>query len=623
MRQRLTIKDPHREITIFSHRVMAAGVIVAILLFLLVARLFYLQVLQHRFYMTLSQQNQVNLLPIEPKRGLIFDRHGILLAENTPVFSLQLIPEHITNLAATIKALQTIMPISDDDVHQFYKQLKQHRRYEPIPLRVRLTEQEIASFSVDQYRFPGVAIKAQLIRHYPFDDSLVPVLGYVGRINEQELQQLDDTNYSATHFIGKLGIEKSYEGLLHGIVGSQQVETDASGRIVRTLKVTHPISGDNLVLTLDSRLQQAAEEALGDESGAIVAIDPKNGDVLALVSKPAYDPNAFVQGISSADYQNLQTASNQPLYNRALRGQYPLGSTIKPFLGIEGLESGAITPDFHVLDPGWFKLPTNTHVYHDWKRSGHGWVNLETAIMQSCDTFFYTLAMKLGILRIDYAMHRFGFGQLTGIDVHEELPGLIPTPEWKRRYHGMPWFPGDTVISGIGQGFMLTTPLQLAMATATLANHGQGFQPHLVLQRIMPNGNVVNMQPLPKAPINISESTWQVVLAGMRGVVHDGRGTAFYLGQQSRYEMAAKTGTAQVFSLKKNQRDVSEYLPEHLRDNSVFIAFAPLTNPQIAIAVVVEHSKSAGRVAKKVLDAYLIKNSAVSAEPPPKVEVAD
>lgn len=310
MRRRLTIKDPHREITIFSHRVMAAGVIVAILLFLLVARLFYLQVLQHHFYMTLSQQNQVNLLPIEPKRGLIFDRHGVLLAENMPVFSLQLIPEHIVKLKATIQALQAIIPISDEDIRQFYKQLKQHRRYEPIALRLRLTEQEIARFSVDQYRFPGVAIKAQLIRHYPFGDTLVPALGYVGRINEQELQQVDATNYSATHYIGKLGIEKSYEGLLHGIVGYQQVETDASGRIVRTLKVTHPISGDNLVLTLDSQLQKAAELALGEENGAVVAIEPKSGDILALVSKPSYDPNVFVQGISSADYQSLQTASN-------------------------------------------------------------------------------------------------------------------------------------------------------------------------------------------------------------------------------------------------------------------------------------------------------------------------
>jgi len=607
MRKRLTLKDPRREITIFSQRVMAAAIGVGFLLLLLLTRLIYLQVFQHHWYMTLSQQNQVNLLPIEPKRGLIFDRQGVLLAENIPVFSLQLIPEHIPNLAKAIKALRAIIAISDEDIRQFDRQMKQRRRYEPVSLRLRLTEQEIARFAVDQYRFPGAVVKAQLIRFYPLGAALVPALGYVGRINEKELQQVDPTNYSATHYIGKLGIERSYEGLLHGIVGYQQVETDASGRIIRTLKVTQPISGDNLTVSLDSKLQLAAEKALGDENGAVVAIDPKNGEILVLLSKPSYDPNAFVQGISTVDYQSLQTSSLQPLYNRALRGQYPMASTIKPFIGIEGLESGTVTPDFHLFDPGWYKLPTNAHIYHDWKRTGHGWVNLETALMQSCDTYFYNLAIKLGIQRIDTIMGQFGFGQLTNIDINEELPGLIPSPQWKRRNHGMPWFPGDTLISGIGQGFMLATPLQLAMATATLANHGQGYQPHLVVQRLTPRGQVVILHPVVHPLIAISEPTWQVILSGMRGVAHDPRGTAYYLGHNARYEMAAKSGTSQVFSLKKNQRDVSEYLPQHLRDNSVFIAFAPLTAPKIAIAVVVEHSKSAGRVAKEIMDAYLLR----------------
>jgi penicillin-binding protein 2 len=602
LRKRLIIKDKQQELKIFNRHIIVAGILCVVLTLALIARLVYLQVYLHTRYVTLSYQNQVSIIPIEPNRGLIFDRHGVLLAENIPIFNLEMLPEQVPDIKSSLSELKKIIPVNDEDI---IKQLKTHRRTEPVTLLSRLNEQQVAEFMVNQYHFPGISVNAQLLRYYPLGSSLVHVLGYVGRINEKELNQVNAVNYSATNFIGKVGIEKYYEDMLHGTVGYQEVEADANGHIVRVLNHVPPVPGQNLVLSIDSRLQMLAGQALNNVSGAIVAIEPSTGAVLALVSNPGYDPNLFVQGISTKDFQALHDSSKQPLYNRTIRGQYPLGSTIKPFLGLLGLESGVITPQYSLLDPGWYKLQTSSHLYRDWRRDGHGWVNITSAIMQSCDTYFYQLAFKLGIDRIDDILTQFNFGKLTGIDMSEELPGLVPSPAWKRRTHGSSWFPGDTLISGIGQGFMLTTPLQLAVATSILANHGQGYQPSLLLYSQTYQGKRHPHIPVPLPTINMQPNTWQVILNAMQEVVKNPQGTGHRLGKDLTYTMAAKTGTVQVFSLKENQKDISDTLPEQLRDHSLFIAFAPADNPRIAVAVVAEHSTAAGAIARKVIDYYL------------------
>ncbi|MBY0544886.1 MAG: penicillin-binding protein 2 [Gammaproteobacteria bacterium] len=602
MGNRLTLKDKKLEKQLFQRRLLIAMFLMLILAAILICRLFYLQVIQHELYTTLSQKNQLTLLPIAPNRGLIYDRKGILIAQNVPVFSLEIIPDKIKNLKKTIAELQTIIPISNDDLKSFYKQLKQHRQFDTVSLRLKLNEDELARFYVNQYRFPGVVVGAQMIRYYPLGANMVDVLGYVGRINEQDLTTIDPVNYSGTNFIGKLGIEKSYESVLHGTVGYQQVETDASGRIVRVLKRTPPVSGKNLYLTIDSGLQQAAMQALGQNNGAAVVINPQNGEVLALASNPAYDPNLFVQGIQNTVYQILQKDPNNPLNNRAIRGLYPPGSTIKPFLALEGLSSGVITPTFQIHDPGYFMLPNSSHVYRDWKKGGHGTVNVSKAITVSCDTFFYTIGVKMGIMRINYIMSDFGFGKPTGLDVDEEIGGLIPNPEWKRRTKNEPWYLGDTVVSSIGQGYNLVTPLQQANGVAQIAMRGKGYRPHLVQKMIDANDDVTLIQPQALPVINVDPPTWDLVVTAMVNVLKPG-GTSAIIGN-APYSIAGKSGTAQVFSTHGVIADKNADLAKHLRDNTLFIAFAPVDNPQIAIAVVVENSMDAKITTRKIMDYY-------------------
>lgn len=601
----LAIKDPREERTQFKRRVIAIAVIIGIISLLLLARLAYLQVYQHKLYTTLARQNLLNLSPSEPNRGLIYDRNGVLLAENIPVFQMEVTPNRVPDLKTTLDALQKIITIDDDDLQQFYRQLKLHRRFQPILLRTRLTEQEVARFSVEQYRFPGVTIQAEMIRHYPLGPTMAQVVGYVGRINARELATLDPSNYSATNFTGKTGIEKHYETLLHGTVGYQEEETDASGQVVRVMKRQPPIAGSNLYLTIDSKLQIAAEQALGAERGAVVAIDPRNGEVLALVSTPTFDPNLFVAGINKHDYQALQNANGQPLYNRALQGRFPAGSTIKPFIALGALSAGVITPDFRIYDPGWFQLKNSTHIYHDDARYGHGMVDIAKAIPVSCDTFFWTLANKLGINRIDDILQRFGFGQRTGIDLPNEATGILPSPAWKKQALGKPWYPGDTLNIGIGQSYVLVTPLQLAFAVATIATQGHPWLPHVLL-RTQAGDSSVPTKPLPLPIIQLTADAWEVVLEGMQNVVTSPIATAYRYFRNVAYTLAGKTGTAQVFSLKNNQRDKAYLLPVNLRDNSLFIAFAPVENPRIAIAVMVQNSSTpAAVIARQVLDFYL------------------
>lgn len=611
MSRRLAFNDPHLEKRRFMGRLWVAIGAIVLLTLLLVTRLFYLQVVQQGLYTTLSQQNQLSLIPIAPNRGLIYDRNGVLLAENVPVFSLDIIPDHTKHLDKTLVGLQKIIVISPEDLQEFRLQLKRHRPFEPIPLKYGLTEKEVARFSVNQYRFPGVVVNARLLRHYPLGEAMANVVGYVGRINQQDLRQIDVDNYSASNYIGKVGTEKEYEKLLHGTTGYQQVEIDASGRTVRTLKKIAPTAGENIFLTIDSGLQIAAEKALGKERGSVVAIDPNNGEVLALVSHPSYDPNLFVKGISANAFHALQTSPDKPLFNRAIRGQFPLASTIKPFIALGGLSAGVIKPDTTIYDPGLFRYAN--HTYKDWiykyNHSGHGEVDVSKAIIVSCDTFFYRLSLEMGVTQIDDILSQFGFGKATGLDMGGERAGLLPTPAWKRRVEGLPWYTGDTIISGIGQGSMLATPLQLANGIAIIAEHGVRYQPHLLLKMVNTDKSIEKPDPIEAPPVTLENpDDWNVVIKAMEGVVRSINpwGTArLRFGPNPPYSVAAKTGTAQLIRARGEAARDERMIPKRLRDHSLFIAFAPIHHPKIAIGVVVENSESAPTVARKILDYYL------------------
>ena len=612
IQQQLRLKDHFLEYRLFTNRVIILLVMCGLILVALFSRLFYLQVVAHDHFTTLSEDNRVKLQAIAPNRGLIYDRNGILLADNLPSFRLEITAEQVDNMQATLAELAKIIDIRDTDRVRFEKLLRNKPRFEAVPLRFHLSDEEVGRFSVNRYRFPGVDIQAGLTRHYPLGKLAVHALGYVGRIDENALKYLDPSNYNGTTHVGKIGIEKSYEDVLHGKVGVQQVETTAQGRVLRVLQRTPPVAGRNLYLTLDSRLQNVAEKAFGDYTGTAIALNPRNGDVLALVSMPTYDPNPFVNGIEQADYKALKDDENQPLFNRALRGQYPPGSTVKPFMGLAGLEQGVTTAKSSTYCPGFFMLSGSTHKYRDWKHTGHGTVNLVSAITQSCDVYFYDLALSMGINRIHDYLEHFGFGQPTNIDIQGELPGLLPSPEWKHARRHQPWFPGETLITGIGQGFFLATPLQLAEATATLANRGLRIRPSIVRAEQEAGSNALlphSMQIEETITVN-DPANWDTVIGAMIDVVNSPRGTARHIGIDSPYKIAGKTGTAQVFGLKQEEKYDAKNIEEKLRDHALFIAFAPADDPKIAVAVVVEHgghgSSVAAPIARRIMDSYLL-----------------
>lgn len=612
---RVKLKDHIRETQLFSNRIVVAGVVVFLLLAIIAARMVYLQILSHEHYTTLSQNNRVNIVPVGPTRGLIYDRNGKVLAENIPSFTLELIPEKIDNLDETIERLKSLVELTEDDIERFYKARKRSSAFKPIPIRFRLDEQEVAQFSVRQHQFPGVELNARLTRFYPYKDVAVHALGYVGRINEAELQNLDATNYSATTHIGKLGIEKQYEDLLHGTVGYRKVETNAQGRVLRVLEEQLPVPGQDIYLTLDMKVQEVAEDALRGQRGALVAIDPNNGDVLALVSMPGFDPNLFVNGIDSKNYKALSTSADRPLFNRAIKGRYPPGSTLKPFIGLAGLEYDVVHQGTTIGCKGWYQLKTDPHKYRDWKKWGHGEMNLFGAIRESCDVYFYDMSLNLGIDRIHEFNNLFGFGQYTGIDIPGETRGLSPSREWKRRAKNEAWYPGETLITGIGQGFNVTSPIQLAVGTAILATHGLHIRPHLGLGIVDDETKELNyFEPevigvVPKE----RKSNWDYMIQSMESVVHGLRGTARKIGEDAPYRIAGKTGTAQVFGIAQDEEYDAEKIAERLRDHALFVAFAPSANPKIAVAVIVENGQSGGSVAapivRKVMDAYLVKES--------------
>ncbi|MEK6730739.1 MAG: penicillin-binding protein 2 [Pseudomonadota bacterium] len=603
MNESFILKNRSREKYMFRNRLIIVIIMIIFLSFLLIYQFINLQIFQHQYYTTLSKKNQIDFNPMPPRRGLIFDRNGVLLADNIPAFSLMMTPHKMDEMQKTITKLSKIIKITPDDIENFNKQAKQRRRFEQIPLKLKLTEQDVARFATHRYRFPDVSVQATLLRTYPLSNAMSSVLGYVGRINERELQTVDATNYAATNFIGKLGIEKYYEKELHGTVGYRQVETDAGGQAVRILKNIPSVSGKNLYLTIDSRLQLAAQKALGKNHGAVIAIQPSTGQILALVSNPSYDPNLFVNGISQKDFNQLQNDPAHPLYNRTLRGLYPPGSTIKPFIATEALNANITNTEFTLFDPGWYKLPNSSHVFHDWKPDGHGWVNISKAIIESCDTYFYDLSHKMGIDRIDDILGQFGFDKPTGIDMGEELAGNIPSPEWKMKNRGLPWYPADTILSGIGQTFMQVTPVQLAAATATLANHGVRFRPQLLFATQADDEQIIYTQPITETPIVLKQDIyWQTIINAMQNVIIEGTGYSF--GHTS-YSVAAKTGTAQVVNTRENYNAADE-IPIQLRNNSVFIAFAPIQNPKIAISVVIENSHDAIRISREIMDSYLL-----------------
>jgi penicillin-binding protein 2 len=595
-----SFQDPYRLKRLFKQRTLLVLALVCFLFVVLLYRLIYLQVVEHKYYTTLALNNSISLVPLPPTRGLIYDRNGVLLASNIAVYNLNIIPDKVPDIAATIYALKKFIALTPTDIEAFYHEKNQKRAFESVPLKVNLSAQDVAKFMVNRYQFPGVDIKAALIRHYPFANDLAPVLGYVGRINENDLLNVDPSNYAATNYIGKIGIENYFESQLHGQVGYQQIETDATGQQVRVLKRTPPLDGKNLYLTIDSKLQEAALKAMHDYRGALVAIQPSTGQVLALVSTPSYNPNLFVNGISNQQYHALQTSKQQPLFNRAIRGQYPFGSTIKVFYSLAGLAGGFTTPDFTIYDPGFYKI--GGHVFHD--EAKNIYVNLEKALEVSSDTYFYRLSLKMGITVMDNVLHDFGFGQYTNIQMKEELPGLVASPAWKLKTRGHRWFSGDTLNSSIGQGAMLTTPVQLASATAAMAEHGKRFQPTLLYKSTDGNGSVYQPIPTPLSSVIVKASYWNTVIQGMINVIRGPQGTGWRFGKPP-YSVAAKTGTAQVYSLR-GAKYILANVPKRLRDNSLFIAFAPVKNPQIAIAVVVQGASMAPKVAREVMDYYLL-----------------
>jgi len=604
MRAQFKIKDSLQENRTFLSRAVILLFLVIVLFAILLSRLAYLQIETHKKYTALSLNNRVNLSVLPPVRGLIYDNNGVVLAQNNPSYTLELIPEQIDNIEKTLNALSKIIPINEKDIERFNRKRLRSKRFRSIPLRSRLNESEVALFAVNRHLFPGVEVHARLLRHYPFPEITSHIVGYVGAINEKDLKKIDPVNYRETRFIGKTGIERSYENILHGTVGYQQTENTAQGRSIKLLDKTPPITGQDLTLNLDIKLQRIAYDALGEHTGSVVAIDPTNGAIKVFVSKPGFNSNLFVRGISQKDYSALQQASNKPLFDRTLQGQYPPGSTLKPFLGLAGLEANVISKNQSSSCQGYYQLPNQKHKYRDWKKTGHGATNLHDAIVQSCDVYFYKLAHALEIDNMHDFLEKFGFGSPTGIDLLGEKKGLLPSQQWKKDKYGTSWYPGETLIAGIGQGFNLTTPLQLAHATSILANRGIIHKPSIV-NKI--EGQAIQNTSKPTRGISLNKpNNWATIITAMQDVVEGLRGTARRI-RSEHYSIAGKTGTAQVFGIKQEEKYDEDTVAQHLKDHALFIAFAPVDKPQLTIAVIVENGGHGGSVAAPIARAVFDK----------------
>lgn len=611
MKERHRITDHFFELKIFHNRSIIAILFALILFSLLAYRLFFLQINNHEHFSTLSQNNRVSVQAIPPTRGIIYDRNGIILAENLPSFTLQITPEQTTDIDQLILEISELIEVRDIDIKKFKKEVRRKRRFEGIPLKFRLNDKEVAIISVNLHQLPGVKIQAELSRFYPFGTETSHVVGYVGRINEKELKSISTTNYSGSTHIGKLGIEKSYETQLHGSVGFQKVETNVRGRVLRVLERQNPLPGNDITLNLDIHLQKMATEAFSGKRGALVAIAPDSGHILAMISMPDYNANLFVNGIDVKTYNELNTSWERPLYNRTVLGSYPPGSTIKPFMALAGLELNVIGHQHQIFCPGFYRLKGKSHKYRDWKKWGHGKTDIEKSIVQSCDVFYYDLAFQLGIDKMHDFMSLFGFGEKSGIDILGERKGLMPSKKWKKEARNQVWYPGETVIAGIGQGYVLVTPLQLALATATLANGGTHYQPQLVKSIKYSASETLQIKPKVQRNVAIKKkANWTIVHKAMTEVIHSPRGTASRLNKPGlRYQIAGKTGTAQVFSVAQDAKYNEDELEEHLKDHALFMAFAPVKNPKIAIAVIVENGGHGGAaaapIAGQVIEFYL------------------
>ena len=607
MAGQISIRDTLTETRVFSKRAVLAVLVVVLSTAGLLARYFHLQVVEHEKYRTESDRNRIHARPVPPRRGLIFDRHGVVLADNRPIFNLVLTRERVRDMDQTLALIDQTIGLDDADVERFRKRLPRQLPFEAVPLRFNLGEEEIARLAVNRHLLPGVEVEAELVRHYPHRELLAHAVGYVGRINESELASLDATDYAGTNLIGKNGIEKFHEDALHGGVGYENVETNARGRVLRVLERIDPGAGQDLVLELDLEVQRVAQQALGAERGAVVAIDPQTGGVIALASSPSFDPNPFVSGISGPAYAVLRDSPDHPLINRAIQGLYPPGSTVKPMYALAGLYYGISTPTSAVPDPGWYQLGGVGRRYRDWKKWGHGGaVNLSQAIIESCDVYFYDLANRMGIQRMhDFALE-FGLGSATGVDQTAERRGVMPSNAWKLSAIGERWYPGETLSVGIGQGYMLATPMQLAVMTATIANRGRHYRPRLV-QRI--GGRTRDPELLHTVEMP-DPAYWDVTVKAMEEVVHGPRGTAKAINKDLSYHIAGKTGTAQVVGIAQNATYDASKLDKRQRDHALFVAFAPVEDPRIAVAVMVENgehgSTTAAPVARKVMDAFLL-----------------
>lgn len=613
MQEDQQFKDHQREARLFRNRILVMAAFMLTLVSTVVYRYYDLQIVNYEEYATQSERNRVHVQPVAPTRGLIFDRNGELLADNKPSFTLYVISSTQDELDATIDLLKSLIEVTPLDLEKFYKAKKQRRHsLDPVPLRYRLTEEEIARLAVNQHLLDGVEVNAELVRNYPYRDLFAHVIGYTGRINEKEVAAFTPEQiqrYSGTHSVGKSGIELSYEDTLLGQVGSQNVETNVRGRVMWVLDRIDPKQGGDLHLHLDSRLQETATAVMRGRRGAVVAIDVKTGGVLAAVSYPGFDPNLFVTGISVPDYRALNNDIDTPLFNRFLQAQYPPGSTVKPVVGMAGLYHGFTDVNRTIADRGFYTLPGSSRIYRDWilakTGGGHGMVNLKTGLAESCNTYFWDLGVRMGIDHMSEFGAHFGLGMLTGIDIPNERRGVWPSREWKRATKGQAWYPGDTVNMSVGQGFVLTTPMQLAVMASTIANRGTRFRPQLVRQ----------IGDQPQAPIIESQletkpEYWDAIFDGMAEVMHGARGTARRAAERSEYRMAGKSGTAQAVGIAQNAKYNSGLLKERHRDHALFIAFAPVENPQIAVAVMLENaeggSSQAAPVARAMMDAHLL-----------------
>lgn len=598
----------------FRLRLWFCGFVVLISLGTLAARFYVLQVIQHDHYNTLAENNRMSIVPVVPNRGLILDRSGLVLANNFSAYTLEITPSKVADLNAVIDELAILINITPRDRKRFNKLREESHRFESLPIKLRLTEEEVARFAANRFRFPGVDINARLFRNYPQGLSASHAIGYIGRINDKDLEALEAegklSNYRGSDHLGKIGIEESYEEDLHGQTGFEQVEIDAGGRAVRSLSRQEPTAGSNLILSLDVKLQQIAEKAFGKYRGSLVAIDPKNGEILTFVSQPGFDPNLFVDGIDQVSWDEYNNSPDKPLNNRAIRGVYPPGSTIKPFMALAGLHYGARSPATSIFDPGYFTLSGSSHRYRCWRSGGHGSVDLKKSVVISCDTYYYGLAHELGIDRIHDFLSKFGFGQKTGIDVKDEIGGNLPSRAWKQKRFKQTWYPGETVITGIGQGYTLVTPLQLAHATAMIANKGVEIPPHFV--KAIQDSRTGETKPVvypERKPFNFKQEDLALVLDAMVAVTQPG-GTAARAAAGAEYSFGGKTGTAQVKSMKQGERYDEKTVEERHRDHALFIAYAPSHDPRIALGMIVENGghggSTAAPIARQVLDYYLL-----------------